>query len=298
MGFYSKKAVLFSHGDCPDGATSIVLARHIFTDLAWFPVEHKEIDRKALEEAGNLPPGSCFLMVDICVSRPVLDQIAAVLRTKECVIKIFEHHQSRLWLRDYCLSPGVTGEIIFDKAVCGSMLFFNKFNTEFPELRKYRELIELVNDRDLWLNQDERSALIYRLHKIYGDEGFINRFYENAAVTFTEKEKILLDYQQQLDQRQIDSLLKKLQISTDSNGFRMGYIYGEASSSELLNKAVRDFDLEYALLINMNTGRVSARGRGNFDLAAFAASFGGGGHKAASAFYIKIKKPQITDTKG
>ena len=53
------------------------------------------------------------------------------------------------------------------------------------------------------------------------------------------------------------------------------------------------FNLEYAMLIDLNNNKGSIRGRGNFDCASFAEEHGGGGHRCASGFRINFEKPEI-----
>ena len=89
-------------------------------------------------------------------------------------------------------------------------------------------------------------------------------------------------------------MLSNMYVKKDKNNFTYGVIYGEGESSELLNRAINEYNLEYALLINLNNKRASIRGKGNLDCAKYAEKFGGGGHRCASGFIIHdFKKPNF-----
>ena len=63
------------------------------------------------------------------------------------------------------------------------MIFYDVMIERYEFLKPSRQLIELVNDRDIWLNKDPRSKQLNILHWIYGDNQFTDRFLENPNVS-------------------------------------------------------------------------------------------------------------------
>ena len=74
----------------------------------------------------------------------------------------------------------------------------------------------------------------------------------------TLKERTLLDYQERKEDENHDLLLENIKIEADSKGLKYGIIYGNGASSELLERALYEKELEYALLVNLNAKRGSS----------------------------------------
>ena len=160
-------------------------------------------------------------------------------------------------------------------------------------MEKYREFSNVINDRDLWINKDPRGEIFQNLHHMYDDELFVKRMLENDSFDLSHDEQLLLDFQKRKSDQYQKFLLQTIEIKTDENGFSYGVIYGSGVGSNLLDRAIHDHDLEYALLVNLNAQRASIRSRGNFDCAEFAVKRGGGGHKCAAGFSVDFKLPVL-----
>ena len=285
--------VLVYHGNCPDGSTSGILARNIDNAVALIPGIHYKIDAQIAKAARDLKKNGVLWICDIACDEKTLIEVIKILANKSARLEIFEHHETRKYLETFVIPEGKNVSIYFDQSRCGSAIFYDVKCVDYPELKKYHDLISIVNDRDLWINKDERGVEFANLHDIYGDEKYIERFFKNPSVELKPEEKILLEFKKQKESNRNEKLLEKIEIGKDDRGFEYGVMYGEASGSDLLNLAIFRFDLEYAVLINMNTGRASIRSKGNFDCAAFSQKKGGGGHVAASGFKVPVRYPTI-----
>lgn len=287
------KYILVTHGSCPDGCAAAVLATKIFPHLQVVWGTHNSINDQVMQAALRLRDGGTLILADICSDAETLGKVAEDLKTRGGKLLVCEHHQTREFLSVWKAPEGLSCEVIFDNGRCGSKIFFDRWVSEKPELAPYEDFIRLTNDRDLWLNQDAKSADFARLHHTQGDARYLARFVENPSTTLTLVEQTILDYQARKDQEKIDRLLERIEIKDDDMGNTYGVIYGEADSTEMLHQAIQKHDLEYAIHINLNAGKGSIRGRGKFDCAAWAEKRGGGGHKSASGFPVKFVRPKF-----
>lgn len=282
------KIIMLTHGRCMDGVTCAVIAKKIWPDALCVMSSHGVINELLTRCLMMVSVGGTILISDIACSQEKLKDSFEILRQKKITLYIFDHHQTNNWLRNINLEDeNVLGKIVFTSERCGAKITYDHFLPQYPQLLSpYDQLVEIVNDRDLWLRKNKFSNLFAYLHIIYGDEDFCNRFIENPDVQFVEKERILLDFYQKQQKKILHSLLESIHLKTDKQGVSYGVIYGEGDSSELLNEALKKYNLEYALLVNLHRRSVSVRSRGDFDCALYAEKFGGGGHKRASGFAL------------
>lgn len=286
-------SAIITHKNCPDGSASAVIAKNIFPTIALFPCNHQQIDHQILKILNGLDTGEKLLISDICCKEEVLTKMLPLIKEKKIFLGIYDHHDSTNWLKNFKLPEGVEGEIIFDSSRCGCKIFYDTYLKKFPEIKVYEDFINVNNDRDLWLQQDKRSVSLAKFHQILGDQQYISRFLTNPRMAFDEKETLILEYEKEQETKKHHTLLNNMQVKIDENDFRYGLIYGEADSSDLLNLAIEKFDLEYAILINLNSRKGSIRSRGNMDCVEYASKFGGGGHRRASGFKIDFKYPEF-----
>lgn len=286
------KNILVTHGSCPDGCAAAVLASRVFPHLQIVWGVHNSILEQVLQAGLRLRDGGTLILADICGDAETLQKVSVDLKERGCRLLICEHHQTRDFLAVWKAPEGLQAEVIFDNNRCGSKIFFDRFVGEKPDLAAYQDFIRLTNDRDLWLNQDPKSAGLAKLHHSMGDARYLARFLENPSTELTLQESTILEYQARKDQEKIEKLLERIELKDDDLGNPYGVIYGEADSTELLHQAIQKHDLEYAIHINLNAGKGSIRGRGKFDCAAWAEKRGGGGHKNASGFPVKFVRPK------
>ena len=282
----SCKTVLLTHKNCPDGSTSALLMKKISPGIKVIFCTHQNINYMFKKILQQIEKSGEIWLSDICPQEDVIKQSLSALKQKDIMLNIYDHHKSQEWLLKLGIEDGKYLSISYDVTKSASKILYDHHAKDFDKLTEYNELVTIINDRDLWLNQHPLASKLAQLHRIYGDDSFVNRFGKDASCEFTEREEILLTYQKQKDKRSLEALLKRMAFKEDPDGFKYGVIYGEGSSSDVLNEALRRFNLEYALLINLNTLKVSVRGRGKFDCAKYASQYGGGGHVCASGFML------------
>ena len=287
------KRVLITHGGCPDGAASAILTQKVYPNAKIVFGIHHKINDQVKKAAIDLEEFGVLWIADICCDSDILIECQKILRKKSGSIGIFEHHQTRSWLKVFHPIADFELTCVYDETRCGSKILFDHLVAQGQDLDEYKEFITVTNDRDLWLNKDHRGETLAELHNILGDEKYIKRFLTTPSLEFSESEQILLDYVKTKKKSKINKLLEKMEVKKDEMGFDYGVMYGEASSSDLLNQAIMQYNLEYAILVNLNTKKASIRGLGNMNCAEYAQKRGGGGHRCASGFRVKFQTPNI-----
>lgn len=284
--------ILITHKNCPDGAAAAVLVKKVYPNALVLHCMHEQVNQESMQAAEKISDGGKLIIADICPSQSTLDKVLKILETKKTFLGIYDHHQSNAWLEEYCCEKDERMEIIFDQSRCGSKIVYDTLKeTHEEELKPYEDFVMLSNDRDLWLQKDPRSYHLSLLHKILNDEKYVQRFLKNPLFDGDESEKKILHFFAGIQKKNEEKMLKRMIVKEDKNGYRYGVIYGDGDSSTLLNNAIVRFDLEYALLVNLNTKKVSIRSKGNLDCATYAEKYGGGGHRCASGFRIKFDHP-------
>jgi len=282
-----KHHIIVSHGHCPDGAAAVVIARNISKQVEYVCGLHDKIDLQVLNAAHRLSHNGVLWITDICCSKETLSKVCDMLKNKNAFLGVYEHHITRSYLGDFALPDGLEGEIVFDMERCGSKVFYDSMRARYSsKLEPYEEFIRLTNDRDLWKNLDVRSAEMSSLHSILGDDKYIQRYYKNSSIGFTEKEKILLEYEKEQLMRKMHRHMETIQLYTDDSGYKYGVMIGEGKASEICNAAIHKYELEYVCLLDYNNKRASIRSREVFNCAKFSEERGGGGHERAAGFPI------------
>ncbi len=279
--------IIVSHSNCPDGAASAIVAKKIVPSIQFIRGYHDKIDDQVLNAAKSLKEKGRLWVVDISCSEQALEKTCEIIKEKNAELGIYEHHVSQEYLAKFNLPEGLNGEIIFDNDRCGSKIFYERMLEDYPsELSDLKDFVRLTNDRDLWINDDPRSAELSSLHNIYGDERYVHRFTKNASIEFTEPEQVLLKFEKERLLKRMHYLLSTIQTDTDKDGLEYGVMIGEGKASEVCNVAIHKFNLEYVCLVDFNSKRVSIRSNKVFDCAKFSKERGGGGHARAAGFPI------------
>lgn len=286
----NQHTIIVTHGNCPDGAAASTVAKKVYTQTEVVRGLHEKIDDQVLKAAKRLDKNGQLWIADICCSEKTLVKVCEYLAAKKAKLGIYEHHITRRYLETFNFPEGLEGEIRFDLNRCGSMIFYEAMaERHVDKLRSLKDFIRLINDRDLWKNEDALSAELSSLHAIYGDDKFAQRFVKNPIVEFTEHEKVLLNYEKEQLLKRMHRLMSNIEIKKDENGLRYGIMIGEGKASEVCNAAIHKFNLEYVCLVDYNGKRVSIRSYKEFDCAQFSKDRGGGGHPRAAGFPIDRK---------
>lgn len=269
---------VLTHGNCPDGFTAEWLIRQ---DSAWTDAEFHQMQYDT--PIPDMTGASDVLIADFCPTAEQVLEIAAVVER----VTILDHHKTAVEnLAGVKLPSNVDAR--FDMSRSGAMMVLNHL---FPPGDSYRpafiNLVEYVQDRDLWLweqpESKEISALILATPfdlTAWNHLSWNIRHHFYAAV---DTGRLLMA----ADAKVIASL-KALARPVMIDGWHVlaapsPYTYGSALAGELAEGY--PFGAYY---IDHADGRQwGLRSRdGGVDVSAVAAKFGGGGHRSAAGFKV------------
>lgn len=192
----------------------------------------------------------------------------------------FDHHQ---WDNDLYTAFSTRGvRIHLDEEECTASLIGEVFGFD----GKLQDLIEVTKDRDLWINEDERSEWL----AVYADLAEPMEYIETVledGVYFSEEVKKQIDEQMELDERlkewAVDHAIYR---TVQDYSVALTYVSGGVSS-EMGNDLVENKDADIAIIMQPYGGAsiYSHSDRETFaQCNEVAAELGGGGHPTASGF--------------
>lgn len=283
------KICLITHGADADGAFPIILAKLVFSDLDIFSCEVGEVDLILKEAIKNQEKYSFIYVVDLAMSKALADEIESnqILLEK---IKVFDHHQSQLFLNAYSFVEVIV-EQQDGKKECGTTLFYNflKEVSKKDILVKpcVREMVELVREMDTYdfiEDKKEKSFRFGNLYSIYGRERYIEHFYsyilENENFDFSDIEKLLIELHEEKVKNYIEEKMKHI-LFAKIMSVSVGIVFAEQNRSYLGHAMVEKLDIEIAVVINVDRSVSYRAYKEEVDVSVLTIPNGGGGHKHA-----------------
>jgi oligoribonuclease NrnB/cAMP/cGMP phosphodiesterase (DHH superfamily) len=279
--------LLMTHKACQDGSACALLflaAGGKKENIHFCNPAHVETDAMLYELIHDTDDSDIW-MVDLSISKEMADSIRDTVH--ECRIEIIDHHNSAIPLKEYYFC-----QIDENNSQCGSMLFYNWLfglsGSGHGELRKYKELVTLTDDIDRWKHNYPESGQLAVLHKILGQELFIERFKKNPGVDLTDQEHYLIDINNK--KREIDTKNRKksLKIITkiiNSVEYRFGIVYSYGDDQSLLGNAICSdpgLDVDVAVIVGGHSISFRSNEDCSLDLSEVTKLNGGGGHKHAA----------------
>lgn len=269
-----KEIIILYHGDCLDGFGASWSAYKLFGDeAAYVPAQPGQ----ALPE--GIPVGSTVYMVDIAYPPEVLDKLSEVCQK----IVVLDHHATSLdAFQDY--DPPENVEIIMDMEHSGAYLAWKHFHKE----KKMPDLLAYIEDRDLWKWElQDSEAILLALDAYPYTFGNMDRLMDDIPRLKLEGQAIL-KYRNQMIDLQLKSAhylvftLGEEEIVVPGVNCSLRAVVSEVCH-ELLNKYP---DAKFVTAYRRSAEGdwyYSLRGRGDYDVAAFAKAYAnGGGHKDAA----------------
>jgi oligoribonuclease NrnB/cAMP/cGMP phosphodiesterase (DHH superfamily) len=233
-------------------------------------VDNGAIDARVRSALDSSP---AILVTDHGLDAATADQVDAYIAAGGH-FTLLDHHRSSQHL------AGRQWATIDESRSATGLLF-----AHLGEPAAFAEFAGLVEDHDLWLHRDPRSARLAALVGLLGHERFLARFSTNPRVEFGEGELLLLDNE---DSHREDYLAKKLEQARvfERDGIRWAVCYAEQYQSDVAERLMTELAVAATAIVNPARRTVSLRGRG-FDVSAVAQRQGGGGHARAAAFTFK-----------
>lgn len=170
--------------------------------------------------------------------------------------------------------------IKFDK--CASSLVYEYFtNKGFVFNEKFKNLVTLANDYDLFIKKYQLSTMLNYLYFLYKFEGFLNRF-KDGYDTLNKEEIFYLKQKQ----KQIKNILTNLEFNVINE--HVAFVTTEECLNEISVDLYTNRGFIYVFIYNPTMKSLSLRSRNDaiIHCGEFLQLFGGGGHKCAAGLVI------------
>ena len=254
------KILNFTHCDM-DGAAAGIVIKNYFNDVITESINYgseSNILQKMIKYKDQF---DAVIFTDFCPCN--LTEIKAFGKP----VLVLDHHESAVKNnnpKDFVyVCPGH----------CGAKLALTYFNHD-DCLKHLDELIEIVNDFDLYILKDPRSKCFNSLYWDMGFNWFINRFY-NGDIELSKSEKSFL-VRKQMD---FKKHYEQLEISELKNGGV--FCYSEKYISEITD-ALRNEGYKWVIIYRPGYLSVRSSDDSNINLVEVAKIVGkGGGHEQA-----------------
>lgn len=276
----SNSTVCIYHGNCPDGFGSAFAAwKKYGNTFDYYPANHNT------EPPWELITDKHVFLLDFSYSK---EYVIAMFQYAK-VISIIDHHKSAI----ENLSDVLGLHKILDINKSGAVLSWEYFNKDKP----VPEFLNYIQDRDLWKfelpNSKEvtTSILSYK----YDFEVWDNYLYERPIPELVVEGSAL--YRKHI--KDVNELIKTTKKRINILGYNVPianapYCYASDICDILCEN--EPFACSYYFK-NNDSIYVSIRSKQNvgIDVSEIASRFGGGGHKHAAGFEIKIKDNLISE---
>jgi len=269
-----KNIVILYHKNCPDGFGAAWAARKKFGEKAdYFGVEYQQSLLKGLKNKE-------IYIVDFCYQKPGI--MKQLFRDNKKVVVIDHHITSKEFSK-------ISSERIFDLNHSGAVLAWKYFH---PKKRAPRLLLH-IEDVDLWKFKIKNTKELMASLSLYG---FNFKIWDKIAVDcqnlksgkkYIKEGEIILKYEKKI----IERLLKSADKAKIGN-YKVAVVNSPVLQSEIGNALVKT-GYRIGVIWSQKNGkkRISLRSNGKTDVSRIAQKYGGGGHKAAAGFALKIDKP-------
>ena len=145
-----------------------------------------EVDNLILE---GLRKGDRVTVLDLSPQfQNTIDEIDKTVREEEIIL--FDHHQSS------CDKIGGRQWTVVDTSLCAASVYWhwlmnNADETVHERVDILRGIVEVANDRDLWINENPEGRLWQALVTLCGEYGVLSRLISNPSSTLTGPERQL-----------------------------------------------------------------------------------------------------------
>ena len=207
------------------------------------------------------------------------------------LVKLFDHHKSAVEMFEKCSWAKVEPELN-GRLTCGTELWYEyllKKGYIYPR-PFFVELVRLYDTWD-WKKQNSHipeylSTLLYAKGHSYFVRTYLERLKKadvNELNIFNSYERDILEYEFHKKDVALQKALENVKIVTTEK-YKIGFSFSAVDSSTLGHAICKEFDVDFAIMINFNTGTINGRAmKSEIDLSQIMKTyFNGGGHPAAA----------------
>tara|TARA_R110001592_G_scaffold201021_1_gene450053 strand:- start:127 stop:1062 length:936 start_codon:yes stop_codon:yes gene_type:complete len=258
--------LLITHDNCMDGMGCQLLMEKIFKQVIVMKTSPQKIETLI----NNIDPSNykAIVLADISSQNEKFLNLPHVM--------LVDHHDTAANMHD------PDNSIFVYDFECGTKLLKRVIEAAIKKpLKKYDELVDLINDYDLWEHKDPRSKKLAKLfYKRTSDDEFAERFW-GFKVEFTIEEEQRFE-DQRIEYEQIYNQLDVFELEESNTVFAIYNSY----NNDLCHDMMERNGAEVAILFNPQTRCGSIRTVSEeIHLGEMLDSLGiGGGHPMAAGF--------------
>lgn len=319
MTVTNNQVKVFRHLDL-DGYGVGIVAKAIFgVDMVdETPCENHEVDAKVKEflDSGEYIFYDMIIVGDLSFGKEVADIIESHENLRKKFLLV-DHHKTALWLNNYSFAKVEVERNGLKASGTSSLLEIlleQGYDVEDEySLSALQSFAEKVRRYDTWdwknIYSDEKANMLNQLYYMVGHELFGESMLEKLSSKnthyfvdgewdglFTSSEIRLLKVENTRMEKYIDKRCDRARFC-EQKGYSFAYVYADQYHSQLGNKMCELFNVDFAMIIDIDKGKVSLRSIGDrFDVSVIAEEHGGGGHKNASGFMFDVDHNLIMDS--
>jgi len=271
-----RRSILLTHTDLDGVGCAVVFAGVRGAEGAFELVENGAIDARVtavLLEREAAPAAAEVIVADHGLSGAVADLVDGFVAAGGS-FTLLDHHRSAA-----PLASRTWATIDEGRSATGLL------QDHLGKAPAYAEFAALVEDHDLWRHTDPRSARLAALLGLLGHQRFLARFAADPEVRFSAGEELLLEVE---DARREEFISRRVEQARtfEVAGVRWAYCFADQYQSDLAERLMTALGVGATAIVNPSKRTISLRSR-DFDVAALAGRFGGGGHARAAAFSFR-----------
>ncbi len=298
------KIKLLTHTDL-DGIFPVILGKLVFKEIEYDLLQVDEVDDKVKEILPIIDTYEHIYITDLNISKSLAEIIEQNVNYKN-KITILDHHIGKIEMNQFSFITVIDTDETGTKQ-SGTSLFhqylIKHYDTPILHTPCILTMVDYIRKVDTWTWQDNKQSIwISRLLGIFGEDYFINHFYEYAKThetfEYEQKDIYLLEVEEIRIQNYIEKVKKDI-IPVSIAGYQVGVLFIEQYTSEVGNALATMYQDTYDIIamVKMRIGRIGYRAiKENVDLTIFSQKFGGNGHKhAAGSSVPSLLKQEIIE---
>lgn len=274
---------LITHSNCMDGAMCSVVFQQFGgteSNIIYSSPDHTKTDQ-ALKDLLNSDNVNNIYLADVSISEDFAKQID----TRCNRVTVIDHHKSAIPLAKYkwCI-------IDKNNKQCGCLLFYHwcleNFEWTGMHCDDLRELCELADDRDRWINADPKSKDFHTLFSFLGQNKYVDRCMQPRPTELKTSEEYVIKIEQEKETDFINGFAKKMHACYIEDYYVGFGVCEKKYVSDLGNHLCNKEKFDFVVLMDYETISLRCGKNDKLDMSKIAKKYRGGGHAKAAGFTI------------
>lgn len=289
------KVKLFTHSDL-DGVGCALLADRAYgkenVDITYCSTGELESHLRAFLVSGEMDLYDLVYITDISTHDE--DILEVITRSHKDKVMLIDHHKTSLDLNNYEWCYVSTG-VREGKLDSATSLFCYYLLSKGTDVESIIALADKIRKYDTWEWKQDDDNVCYELNLLLyllGREEFYE-FYSD----WDDSNKFISECHRPLLAREFDKMIKYISnrveriVYKEVAGHRAGICFAEQYINELSEYIYTVLGVDFSVVVNMGTGRMSFRTDKDIDLSVIAETYGGGGHSKSCGAGVDMNLP-------